>query len=52
MDHSMAIVEGIEKTISSLQMAIGAIDVMVRQPNELRYAPQSTPASQARENSK
>jgi hypothetical protein len=51
MDHSTSIIQGIEKTVSSLQMAVGAIDVMVRQPSDFRQVAKSTSSSQAGEKS-
>jgi prefoldin subunit 5 len=52
MDNSTSVIQGIEKTVNSLQLAIGAIELMVRQPNELRQGLKPTSFSPSQENSK
>jgi hypothetical protein len=50
MDNSTTVIQGIEKTVNSLQMTIGAIDLMVRRPSEFRQGAKSPSMSQPQEN--
>jgi hypothetical protein len=43
MDNSTSIIQGIEKTVNSLQLVIGAIDAVVRHPRDFQQRAKSSP---------
>jgi hypothetical protein len=43
MDNSTSIIQGIEKTVNSLQLVIGAIDAVVRRPRDFQQGAKSSP---------
>jgi phosphoenolpyruvate-protein kinase (PTS system EI component) len=51
MDNSTTVVQGIEKTVNSLQLAVSAIDVMVRRPSDFRLGATPNSFSQVQEHS-
>jgi hypothetical protein len=51
MDSSTTVIQGIERTVNSLQSGISAIDLIVRHPNDFRPGAKPPSFSQVQENS-
>jgi flagellar hook-basal body complex protein FliE len=51
MDNSTMVIQGIEKSVTSLQLAIGTIDAIIRRPAEVRQGSKPPPFSTPREKS-